>query len=374
MANVLNQHPRCLQAIIFFTFSTFADRCALQNHDLFPFEEKKRDMMCLPACQRMVTQHGSRLHSAKWRRPGQGSLFILTKVWFHDWGKNWKHCRHSWRVEVVITHRVLYWSTCWMIPFNCLKEITELNLNWSLHVNRFCANHSQLCSTFEIANSLPSSSPSTCFSPLLQTVFSCVLCILFPAVLSMNLILQATFAVMFLWEATEKMWTNFFCRSKRHQSYQQCSLHHGGMRQETSVAVLMVQLSGCTPTKWRTLNSTNLKNGETCRHLVIYDGLGNQNLKPKSSQTSRKRSEVKNLKSACRISTAMHVSFVQGPGSNLDTPQLPQVSPQVAQKPSIKDTIWIKLGDVSHFRNLEISWNLMEVPGLQLFDAFFQGL
>ena len=37
--------------------------------------------------------------------------------------------------------------------FNCLKEITDL-----ITVNRFCANHSQLCSTFEIANSLPSSS------------------------------------------------------------------------------------------------------------------------------------------------------------------------------------------------------------------------
>ena len=45
----------------------------------------------------------------------------------------------------------------------------------------------------------------------------------------------------------------------------------------------------------------------------------------------------------------------------IDTPQVSQVSPQVAKKPSIKDTIWIKLGDVSHFTNLE---NLMKVPGL----------
>lgn len=46
------------------------------------------------------------------------------------------------------------------------------------------------------------------------------------------------------------------------------SLHHGGMRQETPVAVLnhldlnngpKAQLSGCTQTKWRILSSTNLK-------------------------------------------------------------------------------------------------------------------
>ena len=149
------------------------------------------------------------------------------------------------------------------------------------------------------------------------------------------------------------------------------SLHHGGMRQETSVAVLMAQLSGCTLTKWRTLNSTNLKNGQTCRHLVIYDGLGDQNLKPTSSRTSRKirsrKSEVKlgdaefQKRWMCRLSRGQ---------DQIDTPQ---VSPQVAKKPSIKDTIWIKLGDVNHFRNLEISWNLMEVPGLQIFDAFLRG-
>ena len=153
------------------------------------------------------------------------------------------------------------------------------------------------------------------------------------------------------------------------------SLHHGGMRQGTSVAVLMAQLSGCTLTKWRTLNSTNLKNGQKCRHLVIYDGLGDQNLKPKSSQTSRKirsrKSEVKlgdaefQQRWMCRLSRGQ---------DQIDTPQVsPQVSPQVAKKPSINNTIWIKLGDVSHFRNLEISWNLMEVPGLQLFDPFFEG-
>ena len=52
----------------------------------------------------------------------------------------------------------------------------------------------------------------------------------------------------------------------------------------------------------------------------------------------------------------------------IDTPQS-----QAAKKPSIKDTIWIKLGAVSHFTNLEISWKFMEVPGLQLFDAFYRG-
>ena len=146
------------------------------------------------------------------------------------------------------------------------------------------------------------------------------------------------------------------------------SLHHGDMRQETSVAVLMAQLSGCTLTKWRTLNSTNLKNGQKCRHLVIYDGLGDQNLKP-TSQTSRKirsrKSEVKladaefQQRWMCRLSRGQ---------DQIDTPQLPQVSPQVAKKPSINDTIWIKLGDVSHFRDLQ---NLMKSHGSSWFAAFW---
>ena len=172
-----------------------------------------------------------------------------------------------------------------------------------------------------------------------------------------------TFSVMFF------LGSRNFLRFASHQSYQGCAVCI--MRQETSVAVLMAQLSGCTPTKWRTLNSTNLKNGQTCRHLVIYDELGDQILKPKSSQNSRKirsrKSEVKLADAEFQQRWMCRLSRVQ---DQIDTPQLPQV----AKKPSIKDTIWIKLGDVSHFRNLEISWNLMEVPGLQLFDAFLRGV
>ena len=73
VANVSSQHRDVFNPPFFFTFSTFADRCALQNHDLFPFEEKNRDVMCLPAFQRMATEHGSRLQSAKLSRQRQGS-------------------------------------------------------------------------------------------------------------------------------------------------------------------------------------------------------------------------------------------------------------------------------------------------------------
>ena len=47
--NVSNHHPDVSKPPSNFPFSTFADRCALQNHDVFPFEGKNWDMMCLPA-------------------------------------------------------------------------------------------------------------------------------------------------------------------------------------------------------------------------------------------------------------------------------------------------------------------------------------
>ena len=121
------------------------------------------------------------------------------------------------------------------------------------------------------------------------------------------------------------------------------SLHHGDMRQETSVAVLMAQLSGCALTKWRTLNSTNLKNGQKRRHLGDLWWVGRPKSETKIITTSRKirsrKSEVKladaefQQRWMCRLSRGQ---------DQIDTPQ---VSPRVAKKPSIKDAIWIKLGD-----------------------------
>ena len=188
-------------------------------------------------------------------------------------------------------------------------------------VNRFCANHSQLCSTFEIANSLPSSSPSTCcFSPLLQTVFSCVLCILFLAVLSMNLILQATFAVMFLWEITEKMW-QVFCRGKRHQSArgaQFASQWHEARDQR-----------GCTdcPAFWLYTNQVKdivqhqLEKWIKMQTFGDFWWLGRPNSETKIITNFKENPKSKIWSQAwrCRISTAMNVSFVQGPGSNRHT-------------------------------------------------------
>ena len=139
------------------------------------------------------------------------------------------------------------------------------------------------------------------------------------------------------------------------------SLHHSGMRQETRVAVLMAQLSGCTLTKWRTLNSTNLKNGETCRHLVISDGLGDKILKPKSSQTSRK---IRSRKSQVKLADAeFQQRWMCRLSRGQDQIDTPQVSPQVAKKPSIKDTIWIKLDQVGSSWDLEISWKFLVCMG-----------
>ena len=96
---------------------------------------------------------------------------------------------------------------------------------------------------------------------------------------------------------------------------------------------------------------------------MIYDELGDQNLKPKSSQTSRnirsRKSEVKlgdaefQQRLMCRLSRGQ---------DQIDTPQ---VSPQVAKKPSIKDTIWIYLDQVavSHLGTYTISWKFLVCTG-----------
>ena len=116
------------------------------------------------------------------------------------------------------------------------------------------------------------------------------------------LILQATFAVMFLWEATEQMGTSFLPQQKASELPQFASRWHeardprGGtesngfqQRPKGPAFWLYTNWLQYTLTNWRTLNSTTLKNGEQCRHSVIYDGVGNQNLKPKL-QTSRMQS------------------------------------------------------------------------------------
>ena len=60
-----------------------------------------------------------------------------------------------------------------------------------------------------------------------------------------------TFAVMFFWEAPQ------FLKIRQPSELPGVrSLNHGGMRQETRLAVLMAQLCGYTLTKCRTLCST----------------------------------------------------------------------------------------------------------------------
>lgn len=134
----------------------------------------------------MVTERSSWSHSAKsMSRHSQGSLSVLTKVW-------WKHLEanggksqqerqskhtHCWRVAGWSRNR---WSTVLELPLDDPFQLQRTLLNWSLRCV-FFANRSQLHWASEITNSLTSATSSPhllhmLFLPLLPTIFSCPLC------------------------------------------------------------------------------------------------------------------------------------------------------------------------------------------------------